>query len=142
MPCEKDMLVPLKKIFGGTLSLQGFCQIFCWIAAWRTSTSFGSLLRFLSSSLGIWGPESPNFLRKWFYEGRRPIAVQHGLRLAVVGTGSIGYFSIGQLATQDRVGKICDTVLKSNMARGKFTFSIENTSSNRAFFCCHVSLRG
>lgn len=67
-------------------------------------------------------PESPNFLRKWFYEGRRPIAVQHGLRLAVVGTGSIGYFSIGQLATQDRVGKICDTVLKSNMARENSLF--------------------
>jgi len=31
---------------------------------------------------------------KWFYHGTEPIAVQHGLRLVAVGTGSIGYFSV------------------------------------------------
>ncbi|CAL1134172.1 unnamed protein product [Cladocopium goreaui] len=41
---------------------------------------------------------------QWFYEGRKPIALQHGLRLAVIGTGSIGYFSFGQLATQVLLG--------------------------------------
>eukprot|EP00746_Dinoflagellata_sp_MGD_P025623 gnl/MRDRNA2_/MRDRNA2_160290_c0_seq1.p1 gnl/MRDRNA2_/MRDRNA2_160290_c0~~gnl/MRDRNA2_/MRDRNA2_160290_c0_seq1.p1 ORF type:complete len:374 (-),score=46.61 gnl/MRDRNA2_/MRDRNA2_160290_c0_seq1:29-1150(-) len=31
---------------------------------------------------------------KWFYHGTEPVALQHGLRLSAVGTGSIGYFSI------------------------------------------------
>ena len=45
-------------------------------------------------------------LRQWFYEGRKPIALQHGLRLAVIGAGSIGYFSFGQLATQDGFNEV------------------------------------
>ena len=36
---------------------------------------------------------------RWFYNGEAPSAVQHGLRLTVLGTGSVGRFSLGQLAT-------------------------------------------
>eukprot|EP00929_Paragymnodinium_shiwhaense_P039116 TRINITY_DN20570_c0_g1_i2.p1 TRINITY_DN20570_c0_g1~~TRINITY_DN20570_c0_g1_i2.p1 ORF type:complete len:367 (-),score=50.66 TRINITY_DN20570_c0_g1_i2:78-1094(-) len=34
---------------------------------------------------------------KWFYDGTQPVAVQHGLRLVAVGTGSVGYFSLAEL---------------------------------------------
>jgi hypothetical protein len=30
---------------------------------------------------------------KWFYDGLAPVALQHGLRMRVLGTGSIGRFS-------------------------------------------------
>ena len=51
-------------------------------------------------------PNSFGHLRQWFYEGRKPVALQHGLRLAVIGTGSVGYFSFGQLATQDGFNEV------------------------------------
>merc|ERR1712157_162082 len=34
---------------------------------------------------------------QWFYEGTKPVALQHGLRVTVVGTGSVGYFSYSEL---------------------------------------------
>eukprot|EP00930_Biecheleria_cincta_P042498 TRINITY_DN29245_c0_g1_i2.p1 TRINITY_DN29245_c0_g1~~TRINITY_DN29245_c0_g1_i2.p1 ORF type:complete len:388 (+),score=37.82 TRINITY_DN29245_c0_g1_i2:27-1190(+) len=34
---------------------------------------------------------------QWFYHGVEPMALQHGLRLVAVGTGSIGYFSFVEL---------------------------------------------
>ena len=36
----------------------------------------------------------------WFYDRDRPSALQHGIRLIVLGTGSIGYFSWGALLTK------------------------------------------
>eukprot|EP00746_Dinoflagellata_sp_MGD_P146782 gnl/MRDRNA2_/MRDRNA2_79216_c0_seq1.p1 gnl/MRDRNA2_/MRDRNA2_79216_c0~~gnl/MRDRNA2_/MRDRNA2_79216_c0_seq1.p1 ORF type:complete len:370 (+),score=32.01 gnl/MRDRNA2_/MRDRNA2_79216_c0_seq1:191-1300(+) len=33
----------------------------------------------------------------WFYNGTVPVAVQHGMRLRAIGSGSIGYFSISVL---------------------------------------------
>merc|ERR1719291_1131169 len=33
----------------------------------------------------------------WFYHGIEPMALQHGLRLVAVGTGSVGYFSLVEL---------------------------------------------
>lgn len=34
---------------------------------------------------------------QWFYHGTEPMALQHGLRLFAVGTGSVGYFSLAEL---------------------------------------------
>ncbi|CAE8737154.1 unnamed protein product, partial [Polarella glacialis] len=34
---------------------------------------------------------------QWFYDRTSPVALQHGLRLVVAGTGSIGYYSFSQL---------------------------------------------
>jgi hypothetical protein len=36
----------------------------------------------------------------WFYDRDKPAALQHGIRLVVLGTGSIGYFSWGALLTK------------------------------------------
>ena len=37
---------------------------------------------------------------QWFYDRERPVALQHGLRIVVLGTGSVGYFAVGQLLSQ------------------------------------------
>lgn len=41
---------------------------------------------------------------QWFYDRTVPVALQYGLRLTVVGTGSVGYFSAVELAEKLLVG--------------------------------------
>ena len=79
-----------------------------YMHAIRNGEVFSVATHARSSSLRSAASQSNSFghLRQWFYEGRKPIALQHGLRLAVIGTGSIGYFSFGQLATQDGFNKV------------------------------------
>jgi len=41
---------------------------------------------------------------QWFYDRTEPVAVQHGLRLVAIGTGSVGYFSLAELLEKLLVG--------------------------------------
>lgn len=41
---------------------------------------------------------------KWFYDRTEPVALQHGMRLIAIGSGSIGYFSLAVLLEKLLVG--------------------------------------
>eukprot|EP00913_Durusdinium_trenchii_P011601 g10895.t1 len=80
---------------------------------------------------------------QWFHEGRRPIALQHGMRLAVVGTGSVGYVSLQQLATQVLLGFTAFGLAQTCLDYGWFYLHRQSSFiADRAFLRVNLDDRG
>lgn len=71
---------------------------------------------------------------QWFYDGKKPVALQHGMRLSVVGTGSVGYPSSTVLLTQLLLGFTMFGFSQSILDLGWYYFHKDSvTIANKAY---------
>merc|ERR1712050_354772 len=70
----------------------------------------------------------------WFYDRTEPVAVQHGLRLVAIGSGSIGYFSLAALMEKLLVGFAAFSLAQVILDLGwYYLFSEADAIANVAF---------